>query len=193
MTYSKQNSIKRTIMLIWGIAFMLLSSTVALAAYVSITVTNVAQAKTNWCWAASIEMSADALGYSSYDQYDIVKYVKGTSADPYPNSPGSGDDYTNGMKYATSNNYKATESKSTITISAMKTEISAKRPIMMAWGYYSNGERTGGHANVIYAVDVDNNYVKMQDPDGNSYTYSYSELTSTSSRKYDKTIKISKN
>lgn len=138
-------------------------------------------------------MCADSLGYTSYDQWDIVKNVKGTSSNPYPNDPGGGSDYTNGMKFATSNDWKATESWSTITISAMNTEVSAGRPIILAWGYYTNGTRTCGHANVIYAVDASGKYIKLQDPDGNSYTKSYSSLTSDPAKKYDKTIKIATN
>ncbi|MCD7729910.1 MAG: C39 family peptidase [Oscillospiraceae bacterium] len=154
----------------------------------------IGQNNTNWCWAACIEMSAKSLGYSTYTQEDIVNKVKGTTADPYPNVVGSGDDYGKGMEYATSNTYTASESMSTISISSMNTVLSTGKPIIMAWGYYTGTDRTGGHANVIMAVDTKTNVVKMQDPanGGSTKKMKYSELTSNSSKKYDKTISITR-
>lgn len=49
-----------------------LFTTVALAAWSSLGVSLVRQAKSQWCWAASLEMCASYLGYDDYDQWDIV-------------------------------------------------------------------------------------------------------------------------
>ena len=63
---------------------------------------------------------------------------------------------------------------------------------MIAWGKYSNGVRTGGHANVLMAVDTKTYYIKIQDPlnGGSTKKMQYSELTSNSLKKYDKSITI---
>ena len=59
----------------------------------SVDVPLIGQTYSNWCWAACIEMSANALGYDDYTQADIVHKLKGTDDEPYPNVTGKNDDY----------------------------------------------------------------------------------------------------
>ncbi len=192
MTIAKSKTLK-AIAAVWVVAIITLCSITAYAAYVTLSVPNIQQAKSQWCWAACVEMSANYLGYDTYDQWDIVNHVFGTTSNPYPDKPGGDAENNKGMKYATSNSYKTVFSTSLLSISSMNTEMTNKRPIIMAWGYYTNGKRTGGHENVIYAVDTSTKYLKLQDPDGTSNTVSYSSLTSSSTRKYDQTYKIAQN
>ena len=158
----------------------------------SVDVPLIGQTYSNWCWAACIEMSANALGYDDYTQADIVHKLKGTDDEPYPNVTGKNDDYRKGIEYATSNNYTATVSSSTYNIADMNKILASSKPLMIAWGKYSNGVRTGGHANVLMAVDTKTYYIKIQDPlnGGSTKKMQYSELTSNSLKKYDKSITI---
>ena len=125
---------KIKIIIIWAMALMLIGSITAYAAYNYISVTLVRQAKTNWCWAACLEMSAVSLGYTVYDQWDIVKEVKGTVSESYPNEAGGTMDYLEGMEYATFDNYTATRVSGTISISSMDTYISRGIPLIIALG-----------------------------------------------------------
>lgn len=178
---------------VWLGAFIMIN-TVAYAAWNSIGVDLVRQAKSNWCWAASLEMSATYLGYNDYDQWDIVKHVKGTSSTPYPNDTGNTSDYKNGMKYATGSDYTATRSSGTISLSSLNSYMNDSMPVILALGTYnSSGTRTSGHAVVVFSVDTANKKFKVKDPaNDNDVTYNYDTITDTSqTRRWDATVKIS--
>ncbi len=188
---SKKKKVK--IIAIWIMALMLLGSITVHAAYNYISVTLVRQAKSNWCWAACLEMSATSLGYTLYDQWDIVKEVKGTVSDSYPNETGGTMDYLEGMEFATYDNYTATRVSGTISMSSMDTYISRGIPVIIALGTYSSsGTRISGHAVVVFGVDEANNRFQVRDPGSDSVvTYNYATITNTSqSRYWDKTVKI---
>lgn len=189
----KQKIISR-IVAIWIMACMLLAGTTTVyAAYITIGVDLVRQAKTQWCWAACLEMNSHYLGYTTYDQWDIVQNVKGTSSNPYPNEPGDASDYKEGMEFATNSDYTATRSSGTISISSMKSYMNNHVPLIIALGTYSNGSRKSGHAVVVYSVDSDNNRFKVRNPASDyETTYNYSTITDSSRTQYwDATIKIS--
>ncbi|MCD7785582.1 MAG: hypothetical protein LUH18_08440, partial [Oscillospiraceae bacterium] len=71
-------------------------STINFESSASLDVTHYMQEKTNWCWAACIQMCADYLGYYK-TQTQIVTYVKGSDVD----EGGGDEEYYKGMKYAT--------------------------------------------------------------------------------------------
>jgi hypothetical protein len=52
-----KTKLKTQIAAVWAVALMLLSSITVYAAYTTINVDLVKQAKSNWCWAACLEMS----------------------------------------------------------------------------------------------------------------------------------------
>ena len=187
-----KKSVKKQIVVIWLIACMICGSITAYAAYTSLGVSLVRQAKSQWCWAACLEMSSRYLGYTDYDQWDIVKEVKGTSSEPYPNKAGTASDYKAGMDFATNGNYTATRSDGTISISSMNSYMDDQVPLIIAIGSYSGGVRKTGHANVVFAVDEANNRFKTKDPaKDNDVIFNYSTITSTSqSQRWDATIKI---
>ena len=187
-----KKSVKKQIVAIWVIACMLCGSITAYAAYTSLGVSLVRQAKSLWCWAACLEMSAHYLGYTDYDQWDIVKEVKGTSSDPYPNKNGDADAYKAGMEFATNNDYTATRSSGIISISSMNSYMDDQVPLIIGIGTYDGGERKYGHANVVFAVDEANNRFKAKDPaKDNDSVFNYSTITSPSqSKRWDATIKI---
>lgn len=187
-----KKSVKKQIAVIWIIACMFCGGITAYAAYSSLGVSLVRQAKSQWCWAACLEMSSHYLGYTDYDQWDIVKKVKGTKSNPYPNKAGGASDYNEGMKFATKDNYTTTRSSGTISISTMNRYMDNHVPLIIAIGSYSGGTRKSGHANVVFAVDKANNRFKTKDPaKDNEVVFNYDTITSTSSsRRWDATIKI---
>lgn len=118
----------------------------------------------------------------------------GTSSEPYPNDTGSASDYTNGMEYATSDDYTATRSSGTISLSSLDSYMNDSMPVIIAIGTYdSSGNRSSGHAVVIFSVDKANNKFKVKDPSNDSdVTYNYNTITDTSqTRHWDATVKIS--
>lgn len=150
------------------------------------------QEQSNWCWAACIEMCAEYMGYTT-TQSGIVTEAKGSAI----NEIGSESDYTKGMKYATDDDYKATKTWTTLSAANIKSILASNTPLIIAFGYYPNGSRTGGHANVVIAVDQDNKYIQTNDPSYNGCsvkTFKYSSITdSTAYKQYDATIQITKN
>lgn len=185
---------KICISLTWIITLLMIGSLRIFAGYTSIDVPLINQAKSNWCWAASLEMAAKSLTDTDKDQWDIVKEVKGTSSNSYPNEGGGTSDYKEGMEYATDDMYTATRENNTWSFDEIKEEIvDNDTPIIMSWGYYnSSGTRVSGHANVIYAVDKSSKYLKLRDPAGKGKTIviKYDDLFSSASKKYDKTTDI---
>ena len=138
-------------------------------------------------------MVATYLGYTDYDQWDIVKEVKGISSDSYPNKPGGASDYAKGMEYATDSDYTATRSNGVISVSSMYTYMTDSMPIIIAIGSYNKGKRVSGHAVVVYSVDKSNNKFKVKNPVSDYVTtYNHSTITSSSSSsRYDAPIIIS--
>ncbi len=148
---------------VWLIAVTMLATT-AYAAWTTLDVDIIRQEKTQWCWAASLEMCATYLGYNDYDQWDIVKEVKGTLLNPYPNQPGNASNYRDGMEFATGNDYTASRTGTVFTISELENFMDDFMPVIFAIGTYdANGNRSG-HATVCYAVDVSANKVMYRDP-----------------------------
>jgi hypothetical protein len=183
----------KAVIAVWVVALMMMISTIAYAAWNSIGVELVNQAKSNWCWAASLEMSATYLGYDDYDQWDIVKECKGTSSEPYPNEQGNASDYSKGMKYATGNDYTATRSSGTISLSSLNGYMNNSVPVIIAIGTYNSSGQRSGHAVVVFSVDTASNQFKVKDPGRDSdVTYNYDTITDTSqTRRWDATVKIS--
>lgn len=170
----------------WLVTLLLLCGVTVQAAYQTLGVNLVRQAKSNWCWAACIEMSASYLGYTDHDQWDIVNHVKGTILDKYPNKQGSTSDYAEGMEYATDGSYTLTRSSGVISIDSLADYIESHIPVHISLGTYnSSGTRTSGHGEVIYAVDEANQRVKARNPAQDSEdTFAYSVLTDTTQTTY---------
>lgn len=149
------------------------------------------QEDTKWCWAACIQMCAKYKGYTA-TQTNIVKAAKGKVVNE---GASSSDDYANGMEFATSNKYTATQSSTLLSPSKMKEIMNKKMPIIISIAYYSDGVKTGTHANVVIAVDKDNKYIRINDPNYNGASkknFKYSVITSTdSSKRYSATVQFS--
>ena len=150
------------------------------------------QEDTKWCWAACIQMCAEYKGYTA-TQSEIVEAAKGEVINE---GASSSDDYANGMEFATSNKYTATQSSTLLVPPKMKEIMNKKMPIIIARAYYSNGVKTGTHADVVIAVDKDNKYIRVNDPNYNGASkknFKYSVITSNdSSRRYTATVQFSK-
>jgi len=173
---------------------MLLLTTTVFAAWTTLGVSLVRQAKSKWCWAASLEMCATYLGYTDYDQWDIVQEVKGSSSNPYPNVSGTASDYTDGMEFVTDNDYTATRTASVRTLSQLNTSMNNSMPVILAIGTYDpDGNRISGHAVVCYAVNISSNSLRVRNPASDSYVeYYYPTFISTQqTSRYDATVTIS--
>lgn len=154
------------------ILFLMLAMTAnALAA--TLDVDRVTQAKTNWCWAASSEMIGTYHNSSSSrTQWDIVKYIKGSS---YPNEGGTTSDITKGIKYVSMDTVTY-QSGSVASWSTHTTQISNGNPIAV-WVDWTNG---GAHLVVCAGTKTTSgtDYLYIIDPweDNASEWYSYTAM-----------------
>lgn len=154
----------------------------------SVSVNHISQG-TNWCWAASIEMSAKALGYKTYTQNDIVKHVKGSETHAVG---GYERDFPDGMEYATKNIYTTSLVRSALSSAEIIAELDAGRPIITDW---VNSTATARHAKVLSGYNNTTDYLRFIDPDPNKEKpqfYTYSEAVTNTNAKWDKTYKITK-
>ncbi len=184
-----------SILSVWLVAATMLATT-AYAAWTTLGVDIIRQEKSNWCWAASLEMCATYLGYTDYDQWDIVREVKGTTSNPYPNNTGNASNYRDGMEFATGDDYTASRTGTVFTINELDSFMDDMMPVIFTIGTYnSSGTRTSGHAVVCYAVDVTANKVKYRDPGSdNPVTKYYPTFTNSANTTYcDGSVEIIQN
>lgn len=139
----------------------------------TLDVERVKQAKTNWCWAATSEMIGTYQnGDSSRTQWDIVKYLKGSS---YPNKGGTVSDIKKAIKYSSKDLVTYT-SGSTLSWSKHTSNINNSNPIAM-WIDWNSG---GAHAVVCAGTKTSsgNNYLYVLDPWENTTStwYNYNSL-----------------
>ena len=150
------------------------------------------QKETNWCWAACIQMCAKYKGYTA-TQANIVKAAKDEEVNEGASRP---KDYSKGMESATKKKYTATKSDDILAASEIKKILKSDLPLIISISQYSNGVKTSSHANVVVAVDKDNKYIKVNDPNYNGASkknFKYSVITSNdSSKRYTATVQISK-
>ena len=134
------------------------------------------QKETNWCWAACIQMCAKYKGYTA-TQANIVKAAKGEEV----NEGASGlKDYNRGMESATKKKYTATKSDDILAASEIKKILKSDLPLIISMSQYSNGVKTSSHANVVVAVDKENNFIKVNDPNyygASKKNFKYSVIT----------------
>ena len=150
------------------------------------------QEETKWCWAACIQMCAKYKGYTA-TQASIVKAAKDEEVNEGASRP---KDYSKGMESATKKKYTATKSDDILAASEIKKILKSDLPLIISISQYSNGVKTSSHANVVIAVDKDNKYIRVNDPNYNGASkknFKYSVITSTdSSKRYSATVQISK-
>ncbi|MGN0601162.1 MAG: papain-like cysteine protease family protein [Oscillospiraceae bacterium] len=169
--------------------------------YDGVNVNVVKQAKSQWCWAACAEMAGKNVYPSSKrTQYTVVKYIKGSSSNSYPNVTGTIANSATGSQYVAYNRktFKSTASK--WSFSKIVSSMRKGYAVEAGAGYYSNGKRNGGHVVVISGTQfVDNSsgtfyYIDYIDPwDGSFHHCTYSSFCNGTynSRKYDQTIYVS--
>ena len=166
----------------------------------AVDIDGVTQSKSKWCWAACAEITGKAVyPSSSRDQYDVVKYLKGTSSTPYPNSSGSIQDSATGSEYAAYNTKDFTSKASKWNFSQIATSLSRGNPVQAGAGYYSGSTRNGGHVVVVCMTQfIDDSsgieyYIDYYDPwDGTSHHCTLDAFSdgSYNGRKYDQTIYV---
>ena len=158
----------------------------------TLSISQVVQAKTNWCWAASSEMVGRYQNSSSTrDQWDIVKYIKGSS---YPNEGGSNSEIEKAIRYASENTVTYNTSN-TLTFANHENHIDNSDPLVVRMDWNSGG----AHAVVCagYKTSGSTNYIYLIDPieDTTKEYYNYTSLKNgtsiqTGTGKYTKSIHI---
>lgn len=141
----------------------------ALSQYDSVSITTVEQAKSNWCWAACAEMLARNIKPSTtYTQYDIVKYIKGTSSESYPNVTANASELRTGARYASGCIKGISTDYSVRSFSQIWNSIGNGYAVVASSAYYNSSNiRTNGHAVVIYATQF------IDGSSGSSYYIDY--------------------
>lgn len=142
---------------------MILSFTItfAVSSVVSVTKANfigrayVRQEKTNWCWAASAENSVWAFMQPAHTQREAVRKVKGTSAIPYPNKPGSLSEIAEAADYICNNRESYYGVATTLSFQSLKRyNENGYAPILIS-GKYTD-IRAYGHAVALVDCFVEN-------------------------------------
>ena len=161
-----------------------------------VSVTPVQQAKSNWCWAACSEMAGKTMySSSSRTQYSVVDHIYGYA----PNLMGTLGDVVEGSKYVAYYTRSFASSFSAWMFSSLENHISQGKPVTVGLGYYSNGQRIGGHMVVItgtaHVEDSTGSYwfIYYIDPDdGSGYSKSYSTFCNDNGQIiYDATVYVS--
>lgn len=161
-----------------------------------LSIAPIRQAKSNWCWAASCDMAGGwAYPSSTRNQWSVVKHVKGSLLNPYPNVPGSLGNSKKGFEYMTHNTISFHYTSSKYTLGSIRTHIiNRSHPLQAGAGYYdSNNVRTGGHMVVITGVNTAGYGEKIcyLDPwDATEHWVNYSAFVNGSynGRRYDQTV-----
>jgi len=166
-----RNFIMKRVISILAFLCFLFSSEVIINAYPTsstISVPNVQQEYTNWCWAASSVSSLRYLG-TTVSQSAFVTYVKGSAT----NVTGSCSDVRNGLShYGASSTYK----NGKLSFSDIRYQIYTNRKPAIA----GLSGAAIGHMVVIrgYNQDTTGNYVIYMDPaSGSSKTKLYSSFS----------------
>ena len=139
--------------------------------------TDVQQAKSNWCWAACAEMAGHYV-YPQTDksQWAVVRYFKGTATEDYPNVGGDSSDMERAVEYVANNTVDYSVVTAALRCSQIYNEVVVDRkPIIAAM----QGSGDDGHAILVYGIryacGVD--YVYYSDPgEGEAHMEEYSKL-----------------
>lgn len=152
---------------------LMLSLTIGVYASTNtLSVTHVYQAKDMWCWAASGEMVGSYQNDSAgIDQWDIVRHIKGSIFNRYPNVGGSDSNIVEAVEYASDDTVDYTYS-SIISLSSHETHIDNGDPIVMKIHW------NGGGNHAVVCSGYKNDYLYVVDPWENTTKayYDYTDL-----------------
>lgn len=156
-----------------------------------VPVPSLSQEKTNWCWAACVQMCAQSLCKSTMTQTEIVTAVKGSDINEGANSI----EIAAAMEVATNDTYTTSYSKSQLTISQIASILRSQTPLIIRLVNRSSTDQTTGHVVVVTAVSTLNEFIKYNDSEhSDSFkAYRFSEIASSSSshkKYYDSTFEI---
>lgn len=168
------------------VLMLVLSSTLTAHAVTTLGVTYKKQEKTQWCWAATAQMTGKYMYPSSTrTQTQIVTNVKGSAV----NDPATTSETATATKYATHNTINFAAVYSTFSFASVKSYIDAGIPLQPLVN-----DGSSGHYYVIYGYheSSSDNYLYLVDPwDGYGKYTSYSSFlngTWTESRPWIQTV-----
>ncbi len=182
-------------MLTMLLCFVPLTNSVnATTQYHGVNIVEVVQAQSNWCWAACAEISGrNVFSNATRTQYDVVIFIK----ESLVNEGGTLDESVRASQYVSNNRRNYNQTFSTWNFSQIVNSLRNGFAVQAAGGYYSGGNRVGGHMVVIYGTQfVDNSsgllyYIDYFDPwDGTRHHCLFSEFCNGNynDRIYDGTV-----
>lgn len=165
-------NIKRIVALM-SVMILVLGSTLSANAVTTLGVNYIKQEKTQWCWAASSQMTGKYVYPSATaTQTQIVTHVKGSNI----NEPATVDETVNATMFVTNDTINFSYAYNPFSFATVKNYINAGLPIQpLVHKTYSDGAQSG-HYYVIYGYNETSagNYLYIVDPwDGYGKYVSY--------------------
>ena len=151
---------KRILSILLTATMLLYMSVTAFAAEKTLGINRVQQEKDNWCWAACGEMIGTYVNSNSTeDQWSIVKKIKGTIFNQYPDKGASDAEVEKAIEVGSANAVNYTYNNSVRSFANHQSDIDNGYPIcvQMQWSsgkhvVVAAGYKTGTQ-NMLYLID----------------------------------------
>jgi len=149
---------------------------------VTVPLSYIQRAQTNWCWTAAAEMVFNYYGRNSAGQCDVANFQLGRNdccgSSAVPNSACDKTCVAQAVSKIFSNwQIQSQQIKGSVSFSTLQAEINAQRPVEVGF-VWSSGNK--GHLAIVYGWEQNNSgsIVLVHDPDPNRKTVviSYSDL-----------------
>lgn len=136
----------------------------------TVNITNVTQAKSNWCWAACAEMVGKSITSSGRNQWQVVNHFYGTTSNQYPNIGASGvAEVASAAMYAALNQKAFDSTENIWSFNQINSSIQNHRAVIPLWTYTkTDGTFVNKHSLVIFKTET-----YIDDFSGAHYVYVY--------------------
>ena len=143
--------------------------------------TDVQQAKSNWCWAACAEMAGHYVDPNTdKTQWAVVRYFKGTATEDFPDVGGNINDIAAAIRYVSNDKVTYRTTTDSLRNGDIYNEVVlADRAAIAGMGYYDIGGEYHGHAVLVYGTrhECGVDYVVYSDPaEGKAYREPYNDF-----------------
>lgn len=160
------------VLLCWLVGQSPAATAAPLPAATVLDITMQAQQDTNWCWSAAGTTIAVFQGYS-VDQNRFCALAKNTDPSQRCRNDQAHLGEVRGAFQDLGFRSPGSYLSSTITYSALQSQIAASRPVETRIGWQAGG----GHMHVLYGYDTAKNWVYWGDPWGSSTRYNWATYT----------------